>query len=194
MNKALAVDGYIRKHKPWSDALQALRQIILDAGLTEDVKWRTPCYTFAGKNVLFIGAMKSCCSISFLKGVLLKDPRNILQVPGPNTQTVRLIRFTSVDDVRKLTRILTAYMHEAIEIEKSGVKPTVKKPEEHAVPPEFQAALDQRPALKKAFESLTPGRRRAYLMHFAAAKQPKTRTARVEKWTPHILAGKGIDD
>lgn len=189
-----AVDGYIRKNKQWSAELQALRELILAAGLTETVKWRTPCYTFEDKNVMFIGAFKDHVLFSFLKGVLFKDPKKLLEQPGENTQAARVLRLRSMDQIKQLTPTLKAYIKEAIEVEKSGVKPVMKTTEEFDFPKEFTAALNDNTALKQAFESLTPGRQRGYLLYFNGAKQSKTRTARVEKVTPRILDGKGLDD
>ncbi len=188
------VDGYVRKSKQWQDELQALRAIILDSDLTEEVKWRVPCYTFQGSNVVFIGRFKESCVLSFVKGVLLKDPKKILIQQTENSQSVRIIRFTNVQEIAKLKPVLKAYIQEAIEAQKAGLKVKLKKTSEFKVPEEFQAQLDDSSALKKAFAALTPGRQRAYLLHFGGAKQSTTRTARVEKWKQHILNGKGIDD
>ena len=188
------VDGYIRKSKQWQEELQKLRTILLDCQLTEEVKWRVPCYTFQGRNVAFIGRFKESCVLSFIKGALLKDARRILIQQTENSQSVRIIRFTTVEQIVKLEPVLKAYVHEAIAVEKAGLKVTLKKVSEFKIPEEFQAKLDELPALKKAFGALTPGRQRGYLLHFAGAKQSKTRAARVEKWMPHILNGKGIDD
>jgi uncharacterized protein YdeI (YjbR/CyaY-like superfamily) len=195
MNKTSPkVDGFIRKDPAWRDELQALRAIVLDSPLTEDVKWRVPCYTLEGANVLFIGRLKESCVLSFIKGALLKDPKGILVQQTENSQTVRVVRFTSVQEIATLEPVLRAYIKEAVEVEKAGLKVAFKKVSEFAVPEEFQAKLDELPALKAAFAALTPGRQRGYLLHFAAAKQSKTRASRVEKAMPHILAGKGIDD
>jgi uncharacterized protein YdeI (YjbR/CyaY-like superfamily) len=195
MNKTNpSVDGFIRKSKEWQDELQELRRIILDAPLVEEVKWRVPCYTFEGSNLLFIGRFKESCVLSFVKGVLLKDPEGILIQQTENSQSVRIVRFTSVQQIQKLEPVLKAYIREAIDLEKAGVKVKLKKIPEFTVPDELQAKLDEFPALKKAFSSLTPGRQRAYLLHFSSAKQSKTRAARVEKCMPQILKGKGLDD
>jgi uncharacterized protein YdeI (YjbR/CyaY-like superfamily) len=188
------VDGFIRKSKQWQEELQKLRTIILDSELTEEVKWRVPCYTFQGKNVLFIGRFKEAAVLSFIKGVLLKDAKRILIQQTENSQSVRIIRFTNVQQIVKLEPVLKAYIHEAIEVEKSGLKVKRKTTSEFKIPEEFRTKLDELPALKKAFGALTPGRQRAYLLHFSGAKQSKTRASRVEKWMPHILNGKGIDD
>ena len=195
MNKTNpGVGGYIRKSKEWQEELQKLRAIILDCGLTEEVKWRVPCYTFEGANVLFIGRFKESCVLSFIKGVLLKDARCILIQQTENSQSVRVIRFSNVQQIVKLEPILKAYIHEAIAVERAGLKVKLKKTSEFKIPEEFQAKLDESAALKKAFAALTPGRQRAYLLHFSGAKQSKTRASRVEKWRQHILNGKGIDD
>src|SRR5947207_5138893 len=188
------VDGYLRKSKQWQEELQKLRTIILDCGLTEEVKWRVPCYTFQGRNLLFIGRFKESCVLSFIKGALLKDAKRILIQQTENSQSVRIIRFTNVQQIVELEPILKPYIREAIEVEKAGLKVRLKKPSEFKIAKEFQTKLEQVPALKKAFAALTPGRQRAYLLHFSGAKQSKTRAARVEKWMPHILKGKGIDD
>ncbi len=195
MNKTTPqVDGYIRKNKKWQKELQALRTIVLDCGLTEEVKWRVPCYTLENRNVLFIGAYKEAAVLSFIKGALLKDAKKILIQQTENSQTVRVIRFADLQQIVEMQPVLTAYIREAIAVEKAGLKVAFKKITEHAVPEEFQSRLDELPALKAAFEALTPGRRRAYLMHFAGAKQSKTRAARVEKCVKQILNGKGLDD
>lgn len=189
-----SVDGFLRKQKAWQEELKALRQIILDSELTEEVKWRVPCYTFNEKNVLFIGAFKDAAVLSFVKGVLLKDTKKLLIQQTENSQSVRIIRFTSVDEIAKLEKVLKAYINEAVEVEKAGLKVTMKTTAEFTMPEEFQARLDESTPLEEAFTALTPGRQRAYLLHFAGAKQSKTRAARVDKWVPHILSGKGIDD
>ncbi len=188
------VDGFIRKNKQWQDELQQLRKIVLDTPLTEDVKWRVPCYTFEGSNVVLFGAFKESAVLSFVKGALLKDPKKILLQPGENTQSARVLRFTNVQQIIDLQSTIKAYIHEAIELEKSGAKVNFKKIEEFAVPEELQTRFNQMPALKKAFTALTPGRQRAYILYISAAKQSKTRESRVEKHLKRILAGKGIDD
>ena len=188
------VDGYIRKSKEWQEELQKLRTIIVDSGLTEEVKWRVPCYTFQGSNVVFIGRFKESCVLSFVKGALLKDARKILIQQTENSQSVRIIRFTTVQEIVKLEPVLKAYLREAIEVEKAGLKVKLKKTSEFKVPEEFQTKLDEVPALKEAFGALTPGRQRGYLLYFSGAKQSKTRALRVEKVMPKILKGKGLDD
>ena len=189
-----SVDGYIRKSKDWQPELQALRAIILDSPLVEEVKWRVPCYTLEGKNVVFIGRFKEAAVLSFVKGVLLKDPTKILIQQTENSQSVRILRFSSVRQITDMEPVLKAYLSEAVEAEKAGLKVKMKTVAEFKMPEEFQERLKKSPALKKAFAALTPGRQRAYLLHFSGAKQSATRTARVDKWTPHILKGKGIDD
>jgi len=188
------VDGYIRKHKEWQEELKELRRIVLDCPLTEEVKWRVPCYTFDERNVVLLGAFKESCVLSFVKGVLLKDAKGILATPGENSQSVRVIRFTNAQQITALERTLKSYINEAIAVEKAGLKVKLKPITERAVPDEFQKKLDENPALKTAYEGLTPGRRRAYLHYFASAKQSQTRQTRVEKCMPRILKGKGMDD
>lgn len=188
------VDGYVRKNKRWQEALQALRAIVLDSPLAEEVKWRVPCYTFQNRNIIILGAFKEYCAISFVKGALLKDDRNVLEMPGPNTQSARMIRFRNVREIVELEPVLKAYIAQSIKVEQAGIKVIFKKPAEFVVPGEFQKKLDEWPDLKAAFKSLTPGRQRAYLLYFSAAKQSKTRAARVEKWTRQILDGKGMED
>jgi len=188
------VDGYLRKSQDWQEELQKLRTIILDCGLTEEVKWRVPCYTFQGTNVLFIGRFKESCVLSFIKGVLLKDAKHILIQQTENSQSVRIIRFATLQQIVKLEPVLKAYIHEAIEAEKAGLKVKFKKTAEFTIPEELQKKLDELPALKTAFSALTPGRQRGYILYFSAAKQSKTRESRVEKYMPQILNGKGMDD
>ncbi len=193
-NTTAQVDGFIRKHKQWKEELQLLRELILESGLTEQIKWRQPCYTYNGQNVVILSCMKDSCTVSFLKGALLKDPKNVLQKPGPNSQAARVVRFTDTKAISKAKPTLKALLKQAIAVEKSGKKIAFKKIDEHDVPDEFKEYLDNDPALKKAYESLTPGRRRAYLLHFSGAKQSKTRTSRVEKCIPKIMDGKGLND
>jgi uncharacterized protein YdeI (YjbR/CyaY-like superfamily) len=188
------VDGYIRKNKQWQAELQKLREIIHTSELIEEVKWRVPCYTFEDHNVVFLGSFKESCVLSFVKGALLKDPKKILTKPGENTQSARVIRFTNVGEIKKLEPILKAYIDEAIAAEKAGLKVTFKKVGEFDMPDELKAKLASEPGLKAAFEKLTPGRQRAYLLHFSGAKQSTTRASRVEKCVKQILAGKGLDD
>jgi uncharacterized protein YdeI (YjbR/CyaY-like superfamily) len=188
------VDGFVRKNERWQDELQALRKIVLDSPLTEEVKWRVPCYTFENHNVVILGAFKEHCVLSFVKGALLKDPRGILAFPGENTQSARVVRFANVGEIVKIASVLKAYIKEAISVEKAGLKVPLKKITERPIPEELQNKFNDAPALKAAFEALTPGRQRAYLLYFSGAKQSKTREARIEKCAPQILNGKGMDD
>jgi uncharacterized protein YdeI (YjbR/CyaY-like superfamily) len=177
----------------WSEELNTLRTILLDCGLTEELKWGVPCYTNQNKNIVLISALRKHCSFSFFKGVLLKDPNNILEKPGPNSQSDRVIKFTSVRQIVELENILKAYVSEAIEVEKAGLKVKFKKNPE-PIPEELLRKLDEDPFFKTAFEELTPGRQRGYILHFSQPKQSKTRVARIEKCTPKILNGEGLHD
>ncbi len=188
------VDGLLRKAKKWKEELQELRTIILECGLSEEVKWRVPCYTFEKRNVVVIHGFKEYCALLFFKGALLKDPKGILIRQTENVQAGRQIRFTNVREIIDMEPILKAYIREAIEVEKAGLKVDKKKTADFKVPEEFKNKLDQIPALKTAFNALTPGRQRAYLLYFSAPKQSKTRTSRVEKYLQQILNGKGLDD
>jgi uncharacterized protein YdeI (YjbR/CyaY-like superfamily) len=185
------LDVYFAEATKWYAELNRLRTIVVDCGLSEDMKWRQPCYTFGAGIVLLISPFKDYCALAFFKGALLKDPRGVLVAPGENSQAMRHIRFTGVREIVEQEPVIRSYIREAIEIEKAGLK--IEKHSEHAVPEEFQTKLDENPGLKMAFEALTPGRRRAYLMHFAQPKQSKTREARIEKSLPQILEGKGLD-
>ena len=178
----------------WKEELMQLRKIALGAGLTEMIKWGVPCYVFQESNVVLLGAFKAFCSISFFKGSLMGDPNGILLKPGENSQTVRMIKFTHLDQIRELEPVIRAYIFEAIEIEKTGVKPIVDKSAELAFPEELLQILDQDAAFKSAFTALTPGRQRGYNLFFTAAKQPATRITRIEKYRQQILDGKGIND
>ncbi len=189
-----SVDGYIRKNKEWENELNELRKIVLDTELVEEIKWRSPCYTFEGHNVCFIGNFKDNCVLSFIKGALLKDPKNLLEKPGENTQSARVVRFTNVQEIRKVAAALKSYIKEAIELERSGQKVEFKAKHELVYPEELIAYFKEMPELEKAFKALTPGRQRGYVMFISAAKQSATRTARVEKHIDNILAGKGIMD
>jgi uncharacterized protein YdeI (YjbR/CyaY-like superfamily) len=188
------VDGYLRKSKKWQEELQKLRMILLGCQLTEEVKWRVPCYTFQERNIVILGRFKECCVLSFFKGALLHDASGILVKPGENTQAARVIRFTNVRQIVEMEPILKAYIYEAIEVEKAGLKVKFKKIAEMKLPEEFQNKLDEIPALKTAFDALTPGRQRAYILYFSAPKQAKTRGSRVEKCMRQMLNGLGIDD
>ncbi|PRC94941.1 YdeI/OmpD-associated family protein [Solimicrobium silvestre] len=188
------VDGYFSKAKTWQEELEKLRMIVLDCPLNEELKWGVPCYSFQESNVVLIHVFKEYCAVLFFKGALLKDPNGILIQQTENTQAGRQIRFTNVQEIVKMKTILKAYIHEAIEVEKAGLKVSFKKTDEFILTEEFQHKLDQIPALKTAFEALTPGRQRAYLLHFSAPKQSKTRESRIEKSMPQILNGKGLND
>ena len=188
------VDFYFAKAKKWQDEITKLRTIVLDCGLTEELKWGCPCYTFQDSNVVLIHVFKEYCALLFHKGALLKDPNGILIQQTENVQAARQIRFTHVKEITGAKAILTAYIKEAIEVEKAGLKVNLKKTSEYKMPEEFQAALKGNAELKTAFEALTPGRQRGYLYYFSQAKQSKTREARIEKCIPQIFKGKGFDD
>lgn len=188
------VDTYVERLKNWVEEVRELRTICLDSALGEDLKWGVPCYTLDGRNVVLIHSFKEYCALLFFKGALLKDAKGILIQQTDNVQAARQVRFKDVGEIRKLKTVLKAYIAEAAKVEQSGVKVEFKKTEEFSVPEEFQSRLDEMLELRSAFEALTPGRRRAYLLHFSSAKQSKTRTARVLKAIPDILSGKGLDD
>lgn len=188
------VDQYLSKAEKWQPELEQLRSILLDCGLMEELKWGAPCYSFQKNNVVIIGELKASCVLSFFKGALLSDTHGILLKPGENTQAARIIPFTSVREITELEPILKAYIYEAIEVEKAGLKVDFHQPAERLIPAEFQSKSDQIPALKAAFEALTPGRQRAYLLYFSTPKQSRTRAARVEKCMQQILGGKGLND
>lgn len=188
------VDSYIHKAGKWQKELEKLRMIILDCPLTEEFKWGVPCYTFQESNVVLMHVFKDYCALLFHKGALLNDAHGILVQQTENVQAARQIRFTDVRDIVEMEPVLKAYIYEAIEVEKAGLKVAFKKTAEYTIPEEFQRKLDEEPALKAAFEALTPGRQRGYILYFSAAKQSKTRESRVEKYTRQILDGKGLDD
>lgn len=188
------VDEYLRKVKRWREEIEKLRMIILDCRLTEELKWGKPCYTFQNKNVVLIVAFKEHCALLFCKGALLKDANGILIKPTENTQVVRQIRFINVRDIVKTETILKAYIDEAIEVEKAGLEVNYKKTSEFIIPEELRNKFEEIPALKSAFDALTPGRQRGYLLYFSGAKQSKTRESRVERYMQQILNGKGLDD
>lgn len=177
----------------WGKALKRLRAILNDSGLNEELKWSVPCYTYEHKNVVILSAFKDYCALSFFKGVLLKDDARMLEVPGENSQSVRLLRFTAVGQVRAREALIRDYLAEAIAVEKAGLTVS-RKTAVQAVPLELQNKLDALPGLKAAFAALTPGRQRSYILHIAGGKQSATRAARVEKCVPHILAGKGFNE
>jgi uncharacterized protein YdeI (YjbR/CyaY-like superfamily) len=188
------VDFYFNKAKKWQEEIEKLRTIVLDCGLTEELKWGVPCYTFQKNNIVLIHVFKEYCALLFFKGVLLKDSKGILIQQTENVQAARQIRFTSIKEIVKMERTLKAYIHEAIEVEKAGLKVELKKTADFKIPEEFQNKLDKNAALKTAFKALTPGRQRAYIFYFSQAKQSKTRESRVEKSIPQILKRKGLDD
>lgn len=184
----------MRKAKQWKEEFEKLREIVLDCGLDEDIKWMHPCYMYEGKNVVLIHGFKNYCALLFHKGALLKDLHGLLIQQTENVQSARQLRFTSAAQIDEQQLIIKSYIDEAIALEKSGQKVELKKTADYPVPEELQNKFAELPSLKTAFESLTPGRQRAYLYYFNQAKQAKTREARVEKYIPHILDGKGMDD
>ncbi|GAB4002023.1 YdeI family protein [Spirosoma daeguense] len=188
------VDFFFNKTGKWQAEFAQLRQLILDCGLIEELKWGVPCYTYQNHNVVLIHGFKEYCAILFVKGALLHDADGILIQQTENVQAARQVRFTNVRQITERTATLKAYIFEAIEVEKAGLNVALKKTSDFVVADEFQIKLDELPALKTAFEALTPGRQRAYLFHFSQAKQAKTRTTRVEKCIPQILVGKGLED
>ncbi|WP_117880734.1 DUF1801 domain-containing protein [Aureibaculum luteum] len=188
------VDVYLNNLDQWKEELTKLREIILDCGLTEDFKWMHPCYTINGKNVLLIHGFKDYCALLFNRGALLKDPVNILIQQTENTQSARQIRFTDITEIEKQEAVLKAYILEAIVIEKSGLKINRKKTSDFDVPEELNKKFEEDLNFKKAFNQLSPGRQRGYLLHFSQPKQSKTRTSRIEKNTAKVLEGKGLND
>jgi uncharacterized protein YdeI (YjbR/CyaY-like superfamily) len=188
------VDWYFDKAGKWQKAIEKLRITALDCGLTEELKWGCPAYTYKKDNIVLIHIFKDYCAVLFFKGSLLKDTHKVLVQQTENVQAARQMRFTSVDEVIETEPILKAYIHEAIEVEKAGLKVELKKTAEFSMPEEFQHKLDENAALNTAFHSLTPGRQRGYLLYFSSAKQSKTRESRIEKYTPQILKGKGLED
>ena len=188
------VDFFFDKTKQWQKEFEKLRAIALETELVEDLKWGCPCYTYDGKNIFLIHGFKDYCALLFFKGALMKDPENILIQQIENVQAARQIRFTDVQQIIDLEKTLRAYIFEAVEIEESGAKVEMKKTKEFEMPEEFQQQLEQNQDLKEAFQALTPGRQRAYLLYFSSAKQSKTRTSRIEKCIPEILNGKGLND
>lgn len=188
------VDAFLDRSENWGKEFEKLRAIVLDCQLTEEFKWGNPCYTYQDANIVLIHGFKEYCALLFFKGALLNDPNGILIQQTENVQAARQIRFTNVREINSMAAVLKAYIFEAIEVEKAGLQVSFKKPAEFPVAEEFQAKLDKNPALRKSFEALTPGRQRAYLLHFAAPKQSKTRASRVEKCMEQILNGKGLND
>jgi uncharacterized protein YdeI (YjbR/CyaY-like superfamily) len=188
------VDFFFNKAKKWGEEFGYLRTIILDCGLSEELKWGQACYTFQKKNIVLIHGFKEYCAMLFFKGALLQDPNGILIQQTKNVQAARQIRFTSARQIARMKPVLKSYVYEAIEVEKAGLKVPLKKTAEFKIPEEFQKELDKTPALKTAFTALTPGRQRAYIFYFSQPKQSKTRTLRVEKSIRQILRGKGLND
>ncbi len=188
------VDTFLLNVKKWREELTILRSIVMDSGLAEELKWGAPCYVHEQANVIIIQGFKDYFALLFFKGALMKDPQDLLRKPGENTQSGRQIRMTSMDEMLGQEEVLRAYIQNAIAVEKAGEKVIVKKTEEYAVPLELEESFAENSDLQHAFYGLTPGRQRAYLMHFAEAKQSATRKARIEKYAPRILKGKGILD
>lgn len=188
------VDDFINNAKKWQAEIEQLRLLLLDCGLTEEFKWRTPCYCFQGHNVVLIGCFKEYCALSFFKGTLLQDTHGILSKPGENSQAMRFFKFTNLAEIIEQKSIIKTYIYEAIEIEKAGLKVNYKSNTELELVAELQNTLAKNPDLKTAFQALTPGRQRAYNLYFSSAKQSKTRETRIENYIPRILDGKGIND
>jgi uncharacterized protein YdeI (YjbR/CyaY-like superfamily) len=188
------VDFFFDEAGKWQKEFQKLRAIILDCGLTEELKWGQACYTFQDSNIVLIHGFKEYCALLFFKGALLNDPHGILIQQTANVQSARQVRFTSAKEIAKMESIVKSYIYEAIEVERAGLKVKLKKTSEYKIPEEFQKKLDKNRALKTAFDKLTPGRQRGYIFYFSQPKQSKTREARVEKYIPQILNGKGLDD
>lgn len=188
------VDFYFDKAKTWQKEIEQLRTIVLDCHLSEELKWGCPCYTFEKSNIVLIHVFKEYSALLFFKGALLKDTNRILIQQTENVQSARQVRFTNVREIVKLKSILKAYIYEAVEVEEAGLKVNLKKTKDYKIPEEFQKKLDKKPALKKAFEALTPGRQKGYIFYFSQPKLSKTREERVEKCMPQILNGKGIND
>jgi len=187
------VDEHINQSKQWKNEMNALRTIILDCQLTEDFKWGKPCYSFDGKNIVIVQGFKEYFALLFFKGGIMKDSKQLLVKMGENTQAGRQMRFENVQDILGKKEIIKDHIFEAVEIEERGEKVEIKK-KTTPIPEEFQIKLDENPKLKTAFDALTPGRQRAYLFHFSAPKQSKTRESRIEKSIPNILDGKGMND
>ena len=187
-------DKYFLDASQWQEELKQLRKIALGTQLTETIKWGGPCYVFGESNIILLGSFKAFCSISFLKGSLMQDPDGILLKPGENSQVARMLKFTDLDQIRQLEPVIKAYIVEAIEIEKAGLKPVLEKSADLEFPEELLQILDKDAAFKAAFTSLTPGRQRGYNLFFTAPKQSATRITRIDKYRQQILDGKGIND
>lgn len=188
------VDAYLKKAENWHAEMLKLRKLLLDCQLTEELKWGKPCYTFQKGNIAIIIPMKECCALMFCKGALLKDSSAVLTKPGENSQSQRWIKFSKLREIVAMQATVKSYLLEAIEVEKSGLEVKYKETSEYAMPEELQRALNESPALKAAFEALTPGRQRGYLLYFAAPKQSKTRESRIEKCMSRIFNGKGFNE
>lgn len=188
------VDWYFNKAEKWQKELEQMRAVVLSCGLAEELKWGNPCYTFQKRNIVLIHVFKEYCAFLFFKGSLLKDANHILIQQTENVQAARQVRFPNVREIVKMAPILKAYIYEAIEVEKAGLKVELKKTKEYTIPEEFQKKLDENPYLKKGFKALTPGRQRGYLLYFSQPKQSKTRESRIEKYLKQILNGKGLND
>ena len=188
------VDWYFNKAGKWQKEIAKLREIVLDCDLVEELKWGCPCYSFEKKNIVLIHVFKEYCALLFFQGALMKDSKKILIQQTENVQVPRQVRFTSLQQIGKMEKTLKAYIYEAVAVEEAGLKVEMKKTNEFKMPEEFKSKLDKLPALKKAFNELTPGRQRGYLLYFSSAKQSKTREARIEKYVEHILDGKGLED
>ena len=193
-DRKLEVETILESEGLWQKEMRSIREILLGCGLTEEVKWRQPCYSHNGANVALIGGFKDYCSVSFFKGALLDDPENLLVAPGENTQSARLIKVTDVEEVEELRSSIVNFVEQAVENEESGVTVEFKKTEDYSVPVELQEKLDAESAFRSAFEALTPGRQRGYLLHFGGAKQSKTRASRIDKCVDRIMDGKGLRD
>lgn len=187
-------DWFFSKQTKWKEAYSALRMLVLDCGLTEELKWGCPCYTVGKSNIVLIHGFKEYCALLFMQGALLKDTKQKLVQQTENVQSARQIRFKSVEEILKSKSIIKSYIKEAIALEKAGLKVQLKKTNEYKIPEEFQVVLDDMSELKKAFQALTPGRQRGYLLYFSAPKQAKTKEARIEKYLQQILDGKGLND
>ena len=194
VSRSPKVDAFVSKAKQWQKEFEKLRAIILDCGLIEELKWGQPCYTFQNTNIVLMHGFKEYCALLFFKGALLNDPNGILIQQTENVQVARQIRFINVREIVKMERILKAYIYEAIEVERAGLKIKLKKTSDFKIPEEFQNKLDKMPALRKAFDALTPGRQRGYIFYFSQPKLSKTRESRVKKYVKQILNGKGLDD
>lgn len=188
------MESFFKHAKTWREEMGRLRPLLLEGGLTEEFKWGKPCYTYEGSNLVVLVPLKAHCALLFFKGVLLKDSKRVLIKPGENSQSARWMKFASLDEITAGAAVVRDYLREAVDVAKAGTKVVYKKPAQLTIPVELQTKWKEQPALKKAFKALTPGRQRAYLLHFTAAKQSQTRERRIEKSIDRILAGKGLDD